>query len=285
MKLTAIIHAMTYHGQDTVPFDEGLRTLRRAGFPSVMLMSRPGGPALREGAIPDACLIDLTASDLDYIVRLAAEADIEISSVFGSGVDVSDDAAMEQTVENLIDVAKIGERLGCTFMGHPCPGAEVAGVSTDAKSDLIDRLITVMDAVAGAVPAIKFGVDVHYHGSIESVADCHYYVEQTAHDNVGILLNTGHMTTTGEPGWEVLETIPERVFIIGWKDHLTGPDLEKPVMSVELGTGHTDFARYMSALAGDTTERLHLINVEDATIPEKEDALRASLQYLEGIVT
>jgi len=107
----------------------------------------------------------------------------------------------------------------------------------------------------------------------------------TARTNAGLCLNTGHMTTAGQPGWELLETIPERVFIIGWKDHLTGPDLEKPAMSVELGTGHTDFARYMSALAGDTTERMNLINVEDATIPEKEDALRASLQYLEGIAT
>ncbi len=285
MKLTAIIHAMTYHGQDTVPFDEGLRTLRRAGFPSVMLMSRPGGPVLREGAIPDACLIDLAASDLDYIVRLAAEADIEISSVFGSGVDVSSDEAMEHTMDNLIRVAKIGERLGCTFMGHPCPRAEATGMPTEAKRDVIDRLVAVMDAVAATAPEIKIGVDVHYHGSVESVADCRYYVERAERDNVGILLNTGHMTTTGEPGWELLETIPERVFIMGWKDHLTGPDLEKPVMSVELGTGHTDFARYMSALAGDATERLHLINVEDATIPEKEDALRASREYLEGMAT
>lgn len=283
MKLTAIIHAMTYHGQDTVPFPEGLKTLRRAGFEGVMLMSRPGGPVLREGQIPQACLIDLAASDLGLIRRLAEEADIEITSVFGSGVDVSDDAAMERTVENLTGVAEIGRALGCGFMGHPCPRAEATGMSTAEKSDLIGRLLSCLDAVAAGAPEINFGVDVHYHGSIESVADCRYYVEQAAQDNVGILLNTGHMTTTGQPGWELLETIPERVFIMGWKDHLTGPDLEKPVVSVELGTGHTDFSKYVERLKADPTERLHLINVEDATIPEKEDALRASREYLQGL--
>ncbi|MCD6361815.1 MAG: sugar phosphate isomerase/epimerase [Armatimonadetes bacterium] len=283
MKLTAIIHAMTCHGEDTVPFDEGLRTLRRAGFEGVMLMSRPGGPVLREGEIPDACLIDLAASDLGAIRRLADEADIEITSVFGSGVDVSDDEAMERTVENLTGVVEIGKTLGCSFMGHPCPRAEATGMSTSDKREIIDRLLSCIDAVAAAAPEIRFGVDVHYHGSIESVADCRYYVEQAEHDNVGILLNTGHMTTTGQPGWELLETIPERVFIIGWKDHLTGPDLERPVVSVELGTGHTDFGKYIERLKGDPTQRLHLINVEDAPIPEKETALRASREYLQGL--
>ncbi len=283
MKFSAIIHAMTYHGQDTVPFPEGLRTLKRAGFDSVVLMSRPGGPVLREGQIPDACLIDLGASDVDLITSLADEAGIEVNSVFGSGVDVSDEAAMRQTVEGLSGVLDVGRRLGCRYMGHPCPRADAAGMPTADKQDLIDRLVTVMDAVAATAPEVSFGVDVHYHGSIESVADCRYYVERAENDNVGILLNTGHMTTTGQPGWELLDTIPDRVFIMGWKDHLTGPDLEKPVMSVELGTGHTDFSRYIERLKGDPTERLNLINVEDATIPEKEDALRASREYLEGL--
>jgi len=283
MNLTAIIHAMTYHGQDTVPLPEGLRTLRRAGFEGVMLMSRPGGPVLREGQVPDACLIDLTASDLDLVGRFAEDADIEITSVFGSGVNVSDDAAMEQTVETLTAVAEVGRRLGCRFMGHPCVRAEATGMTTADKRDVIDRLLRCIDAVAAAAPEVLFGVDVHYHGSVESVADCRYYVERAEHDNVGILLNTGHMTTTGQPGWELLETIPERVFIMGWKDHLTGPDLERPVVSVELGTGHTDFGKYIERLKGDPTERLHLINVEDTPIAEKEDALRASREYLQRL--
>lgn len=271
---------MTYHGQDTVPFPEALKTLRRAGFVGVMLMSRPGGPVLREGQIPDACLIDLSSSDLALVRRLAQEANIEITSVFGTGVDLSDDQAMAGTVENLSTVAAIGRALGCSYMGHPCPSALAPGMSTADKTDLIDRLVTVMDAVAAAAPEIKFGVDVHYRGVIESVADCRYYVERAAHDNVGILLNTGHMTSSGQPGWELLDLIPERVFIMGWKDHLTGPNLERPVVSVELGKGHTDFRKYIERLKGDPTERLHLINVEDVPISEKEAALRASHRYL-----
>ncbi len=283
MKLTAIIHALTHHGEDTVPFPEGLKLLRRAGFEGVMLMSRPGGEALRVDHIPARCLIDLAASDLDMIRYFADEADIEINSVFSSGVDVSDDAAMAQTVENLVGVAEIGQKLGCRYMGHPCWGADAPGMATADKREVIDRMVTVMDAVAATAPEIKFGVDVHYRGSIESVSDCQYYVERAEHDNVGILLNTGHMTTSAQPGWELLDLIPERVFIMGWKDHLTGPELERAAVSVELGTGQTDFARYIEVLKSDGTERLNLINVEDATIPEKEDALRASREYLNGL--
>lgn len=283
MSFSAIIHAMTHAGKDTMPFPRALEGLADCGFDSVMLMSRPGGPALTPGHTPDACLLDLVQSDLDLVRGCAEQAGLCINSVYASGVNASDPSAEAGSIASLRAVAEVARRLDCRFLGHSGGRAEAPGMEVADKQEGIARLARIVDAVAAEAPEMRFGVDVHYHGLVESIADCEGYLERLACDNAGILLNTGHMTTCGEPGWELAASHPDRTPIIGWKDHLTGPDLEKPVVSVQLGTGDTPLRRYVEAMKPQTVERVSVINVEDVPPEESAAALQASREYLEDL--
>ncbi|MGM0492593.1 MAG: sugar phosphate isomerase/epimerase family protein [Armatimonadota bacterium] len=283
MKFSAIIHAMTFEGEDSLSLPEACATLRECGFEGVMLMSIPGRPALQADDIPDACLLDLANSDLDAVKRIVADAGLEIVGLYCSGIDPSSAEGFQASVQSLVDGARVASELGCSHLGHGGGRSPSPGLATEAKLPLVQRLAQIVDAVAIEFPDLRLAVDAHYHGVIESVADCEQYIDELDSERAGILLNTGHMTTCGEHGWELIEQQPERVPIIGWKDHMPAPDARKPFLSVELGTGDTGLDRYVEAARGQGVERVHIINVESVMMDKKAAALRASLEYMRSL--
>ncbi|NLO05427.1 MAG: sugar phosphate isomerase/epimerase [candidate division WS1 bacterium] len=280
MTFSAIIHAMTFDGQDTLSLPEACATLRECGFEGVMLMSIPGRPALTEGNIPDACLLDLAQSDLGIVKRIVADAGLEIIGLYCAGIDPSSDATFETSVGHLRDGARVAVELGCRHLGHGGGRAPNPGLAVEAKLPLVQRLARIVDAVAAEFPETLFAVDAHYHGVIESTDDCERYIAELSSDRGGILLNTGHMTTCGQAGGELIERHPDRVPVIGWKDHRPDPAGKRPFLSVELGTGETELERYVRAALDHPADRVHVINVEHVPMQEKAQALRASLQHL-----
>lgn len=264
-------------------FPQALRALADCGFESVMLLSRPGGPVLTRGETPQACLLDLARSDLDLIEASARSVGLAIVGIYVGGVNPTDPAALADSTRSLRDICDVALRLGCCHIGHSGGRAEAPGMTVADKSEHIRRLAAIADAAASEFAQMRFGVDVHYHGVVESVADCEHYLERLSCDNAGILLNTGHMTTCGEPGWELAASHPDRTPIIGWKDHLVGPGLAKPVVSVQLGTGDAPLERYVATIKPQAVERLHLINAEDVPADRRTEALRASREHMEGL--
>ncbi|MBD3292404.1 MAG: TIM barrel protein [Armatimonadia bacterium] len=283
MKFSAIIHAMTFEGQDSLSLPEACATLRECGFESVMLMSIPGRPALKPGDIPDACLLDLANSDLDEVKRIVADEGLDIAGLYCSGIDPSSAEGFEASVGNLLEGARVARELGVRHLGHGGGRSPSPGLATEAKLPLVQRLAQIVDAVAAEYGEMLFAVDAHYHGVVESVADCERYIDELEHERAGILLNTGHMTTCGQEGWKLVEQQPDRVPVIGWKDHLPAPDARKPFLSVELGTGDTRLERYVHAACGQDVDRVHVINVESVSIDEKAEALKASLDYMRAL--
>lgn len=283
MSFSAIIHAMTYEGRDTMSLPAALQVLRDAGFEGVMLMSIPGRPALTAQETPEACLLDLAQSDLDLVKSIADKAGMEIVGLYGSGVDPTSEAAFDESVTHLRDACRAAEGLGCRHVGHSGGRAEAAGLTPEGKLEQIRRLARIVDAVAGEFGDMLFAVDAHYHGVIESVADCERYLEELSSERAGILLNTGHMTTCEQPGWELLERHPGRVPVIGWKDHRPDPDGQRPFLSVQLGTGDAPLHRYVQAARGQQVDRVHVINVEHAPMERKQSALHYSLQHLQRL--
>lgn len=283
MKFSAIIHAMTFEGQDSLSLPEACATLRECGFEGVMLMSIPGRPALTAGNIPHACLLDLANSDLDEVKRIVANEGLEIVGLYCSGIDPSTAEGFQAGVGNLLEGARVAAELGCRHLGHGGGRSPAPGLATEAKLPLVQRLAKIVDAVAAEYDDMLFAVDAHYHGIVESVADCDRYIDELEHERAGILLNTGHMTTCGQDGWRLIERNPERVPVIGWKDHLPAPDARKPFLSVELGTGDTRLDRYMEAARDQDVDRVHVINVESVSIEDKPEALKASLAYMRAL--
>jgi len=283
VKFSAIIHAMTFEGQDTLSLPEACATLRDCGFEGVMLMSIPGRPTLKADDVPDACLLDLANSDLDAVRVIVDDAGLEIVGLYCSGIDPSSAEGFQASVQSLTDGARVARELGCHHLGHGGGRSPSPGLATDAKLPLVQRLAQIVDAVATEFEEMLFAVDAHYHGVIESVADCERYIGELETDRGGILLNTGHMTTCRQDGWTLIEQYPERVPVIGWKDHVPDPDARKPFLSIELGAGDTRLERYVQAARGQDVDRVHVINVESVGMQEKPEALRASLEHMRSL--
>lgn len=280
MKLASAIYAVTEFGNDIVPFSQALRDIKECGFDSVMLLSHPTWPVLKRGEEPKACLLNLTESDWDLVQAEIAEAGLQTATIFDASIAPQEPEDMAANIDRLRATCAVAAALGCRYVGHSAPGAgpETALAQKQAP---FQRLAEVVDTVAHENPQTQFAVDVHYGGLIASVADCEYYLQQLAASNAGVLLNTGHMTTCRQRGWELAQKYPDRTPIISWKDHTAGP----PKTSVQLGTGDTPFEKYVEVIKPQSAERVHTIGVELEQVPlaQRKAALRESRQYLEEV--
>jgi hypothetical protein len=242
-----------------------------------MLLSRRGsGGVMRRGETPQGALVDLIKSDIKLVEGHMQRHGISARIVFASGIDYNDPT----TGDWLREMAEVAKELNCRFVGHSCGGAGAPGMSAGEKAEQIKALAALIDGVATDMDDIYFGVDVHYHGIVESIDDCDIYLENLAAENAGLLLNMGHMTTNELPGWEVAINYPERTPIIAWKDHLAGTDRERPAQSFQLGTADTPFEKYVEAIKPQLTDRAHVISVEGIEEGKRKEVLAASHQYI-----
>jgi sugar phosphate isomerase/epimerase len=285
MRFAASIHAFTDFGNDAVPFHEALRQIRQAGYQQVMLLSLPGRPGLHSGENPPCSLLDHSRSDPDALSQALAEAGLRLSVMFGAGADFSTDEAADAALAWLSRLCDVAMALDCRFFGHSVGTAAAPNMPTAAKAENILRLARVMDALGErCAESLYISGDVHWHGNVETVADCEFLVNQLATPNTGPLLNIGHMTTCGQDGWTLLERYPERIRFIAWKDHSLAPDRPHPVTSVELGTGDSPFERYIPIVKAQAhVERVHTIALETVPLAEKPAAMRRSLEYMAGL--
>jgi len=284
MKFAAGILAVTDFAEDVIRFSDALAVIKQCGFDQVMLLSgRDRGPVLRRGVTPDGAFVDLVASDLDVVAGQLQRAGLEPKVVFAAGIDTTTPEMAEVSAKWLLAMSKAAMRLGSRYVGHNCGRAETSGMDVARKQDDIKRLAEVVDEVAGAMPMIHYGVDIHYHGTIESVADCEYYLEQLSCKNAGLLMNMGHLTTCQQPGWELVRNYPDRTPIIAWKDHFAGTDRPRPAASFQLGTADAPFEKYAQVIKPQTTDRAHVISIEGLPEAERVDALRASRLYIEDL--
>jgi len=284
MKFAAAMLNVAGFGDKSVRFSDALQTISECGFEQVMLLSvRNSGPVLQRGVTPNGALVDLTKSDLDVVAGALERAKLQPKVVFAAGTDPTSSEMMDESVEFLRKVTAAAVELGCRHVGHSCGRAKAPGMSVAEKQDEIKRMAEIADEVASVTPAVRFAVDVHYHGVVESVADCEYYIEQLGSRNAGIGINTGHLTTCGQPGWEVAANFPDRTPIIGWKDHFAGTEGERPAASFQLGTAETPFEKYIEVIKPQTTDRAHVITFEDVPADEKKQALLASRLFMEDL--
>ncbi len=283
MRFAAGIISIAGFGEDNHRFDEVLSTISEdCGFERVMLVSLPAGPVIRRGVTPAGALLNMVASDHERIGGAVLRAGLEPKIIYAAGVNVENDVMARKSVEWLRGMAHVAVELDCHFLGHGCNRVAASGMSVVAKAEELRRLAEIVNEVAVEFPTVRFAVDAHYHAVVESIDDCDYYIEHLAVSNAGILVNTGHLTTCDQPGWELLEKYPERTPIIGWKDHVPG-DEEQVFRSIELGTGDTPLEKYVAAAKPQTVDRAHCITIEHAPVEERVAALRASREYMENL--
>jgi sugar phosphate isomerase/epimerase len=127
---------------------------------------------------------------------------------------------------------------------------------------------------------LRIGCDIHSTAWIEGVEDCRLLLDSMPCKNAGLLMNIGHLTTAQAYGWILVDEYPDRIPVVGWKDHSLAKDRPRLQYSVELGTGHSPFELYMRRFKQHPSERVHVINCEHIPDGERVAVLRRSLGYL-----
>jgi len=269
-----------------MPFPDCLQRIAEAGGEHILLLTSPAGPAIRRGQpAPESQFPDVLASEPEEVRRLASAVGLRISSLLaGRRATVDSDAAVADALAALVPYRDAARQLGCAALCLSSPGVAAPDLPVQAKRTELVRLARLMDALAaGAEGQLTVSVDVHYHSLVETVADCEVLVAAMYEPNAGLLLNIGHLTTAGQEGWRLLETAPERIHVVGWKDHSLAADRPHPVYSVELGTGDGPLRRYVRACRRLQRTTIHLVNVEHPPHGDEVPTLRRSLAYLRGL--
>lgn len=280
MILGVSLHALTDFGDDRRPFEQALALARATGVECVMLLSRPGAPGVRFGEHCPTTIIDLAESDPEAVLWSIARAGLWPALLHVGPVDVSSEEAAARSLPLLRTHAALAVRLGVGILGHSVGAAPAPGLPTAQKATAIERLAALTTAVA-AEYNLRTAADVHVGGVLETIDDCRYYRAVAEDPRVGLILNIGHMTTAGQPGWELLRERGSRVFVIGWKDHVIGGGTV--VRSVELGQGHSPFDRYVDALKTCKRRPLSVIAFENVSYSERPAALARSVHYLREV--
>ncbi|MBI2299708.1 MAG: sugar phosphate isomerase/epimerase [Armatimonadetes bacterium] len=283
MELGLSLHALTKFGDDRRPFDDALRLARRAGADHVMLLSMPGGPNVQPAQPCPATLVDAVASDPEELLWLVGKAGLYLGLLYTGGVDVRSDEAAEACLPGLRSHAALCQRLGVSILAHSVGPAPERFLSTADKSAEIERLAALMERITAEFN-LRTAADVHIGGTVETMEDVRYYQSVARDAMVGIILNIGHMTTGGQPGWELLGDRSVRVPVLAWKDHLyPPPSTEQPVVSVELGQGKSPFDKYAQVLKGRRDKPLSLVSYENVPYEAEPVVAARSLAYLREV--
>ena len=282
MRFGVVTHAVGHH----LSFEETLRTIRKIGFDSILLLTnRDAAPVNADGTCPSP-FPNVLDSNPDHVLAAVRNAGIEIGALHFSGkIDIESDEGIEATTPALKEYGECALALGCRYLTHPVPSCGRAKVPTEEKATEIKRLAACMNAVAESFAdrGLHIAVDIHHRAWVEGLDDCRLLLDSMPCENAGILLNIGHMTTAEGYGWLLVDEYPSRIPVVGWKDHSLAKDRPRPMWSVELGTGHSPFELYIRAFKRNPAGRVHLINCEDVPDEERLAALKRSHEHLKRL--
>jgi sugar phosphate isomerase/epimerase len=219
-------------------------------------------------------------------MKAVMNAGLEIASLHFSGsIDVGSDDGLEPTIAALKEYGAYAVALGCKIMTHPVPSCGRSRAPTEEKAVEIGRLATCMNATAEAYvdEGLRVAVDIHHNSWVEGLDDCRLLLDSMPCANAGVLLNIGHMTSAQGYGWLLVDEYPDRIPVVGWKDHSLAMDRPRPMWSIELGTGQSPFEMYIRAFKAHPAERVHLVNCENVPDEDRVEVLKRSHLYLQDL--
>ena len=279
MQFGVVTHAVGHH----MSFEKTLTAIKELGFNFILLLtSRVAEPVSAEGR-SESPFPNVLDSDPEHLRKAIHNAGLEIGALHFSGdIDIDSDAGIAPTIAGLKEYAAYALALDCKYLTHPVSSCGRSKVPTAEKSAEIQRLATCMNAVAETFmdEGLRIGVDIHHTAWVEGLDDCRLLLDSMPCENAGIILNIGHMTSAEGYGWLLVDEYPNRIPVVGWKDHSLAKDRPRPMWSIELGTGHSPFELYIKAFKRNAGARVHLINCENVPDEERPAVLQRSREYL-----
>ena len=279
MRFGVVTHAVGHH----MSFEKTLAAIKELGFDFILLLtSRVAEPVNSEGT-SESPFPNVLDSDPEHVRQAICNAGLEIGALHFSGdINIDSDAGIEPTIAALKEYAAYALALNCKYLTHPVPSCGRSRTPTAEKAAEIKRLATCMNAVAETFmdSGLQIGVDIHHTAWVEGLDDCRLLLDSMPCENAGLILNIGHMTSAEGYGWLLIDEYPNRIPVVGWKDHSLAKERPRPMWSIELGTGHSPFELYIKAFKRHPAARVHLINCENVPDEERLAALQRSHEYL-----
>jgi sugar phosphate isomerase/epimerase len=269
-----------------MPFEQTLAAIRKLGFDSVLLLTtRDGEPVRPEGTCPKP-FPDVLRSDPAHVLKAMGNAGLKIGAVHFSGrIEVESDEGVAKSIAALREYAQRTLALGCKFLTHHVPTCGRLRMPTAEKTPQIKRFARIMNTVAEeyAGQGLKVACDIHQTAWVEGLDDCRMLLDSMPCRSAGLLMNIGHLTTAEAYGWLLVDEYPDRIPVVGWKDHSLAKDRPRPMWSIELGTGHSPFELYVRRFKKHPADRIHLINCENVPDEERIAALGRSIVYMRNL--
>lgn len=282
MKFGVVTHAVGHY----MSFEKTLAAIKELGFDFILLLTSRGTEHVSAEGTSESPFPNVLDSDPEHVRKAIRNAGLEIGALHFSGnIDIDSDEGVEPTIAGLKEYAAYALALGCKYLTHPVSSCGRSKMPTAEKATEIKRLATCMNAVAETFMAegLRIGVDIHYTAWVEGLDDCRLLLDSMSCENAGIILNIGHMTTAEGYGWLLVDEYPNRIPVVGWKDHTLAKDRPHPMWSIELGTGHSPFELYIKAFKRNPAPRVHLINCENVPDEERIAVLQRSREYLTNL--
>jgi sugar phosphate isomerase/epimerase len=279
MKFGVVTHAVGHH----MSFERTLATIKQIGFDSILLLTSRNAEAVNSEGTSKSPFPNLLDSDPEHLRKAICNAGLEIGALHFSGkIDIQSDRGIEPTIAALKEYAVYALALDCRYLTHPVPNCGRSKIPIPEKAAEIKRLATCMNAVAETFRdgGLRIGVDIHHRAWVEGLDDCRLLLDSMPCENAGVLLNIGHMTSAEGYGWLLVDEYPNRIPVVGWKDHSLAKDRPRPMWSIELGAGHSPFELYIKAFKRNSTDRVHLINCENVPDEKRVVVLQRSHEYL-----
>lgn len=281
MQLSPMILSFTQLGEDRRPFHDSLAACRDAGYSEISLLVDPTGPVLRAGPPPSVSFIDVFRSDWALLRNTLAEHGLACRHLHAGGLDVTDMASATQSAAALSDFAVTAHNFGAEVMTFGIGPRLPEQIAWEDKVAYLDRAVgafrQVHEALAGL--PIRLGVDIHFRAPVETVRDALYVVDESGQQQVGLCLNTGHLRSSQEEGWQIIRQRPQSIVVLAYKDHTEAGS----VHSLRLGAGDTPLAEYVDAVAESETSPYQVVSIEHEPWAEKDEAVAASRRYLEDL--
>jgi hypothetical protein len=95
-------------------------------------------------------------------------------------------------------------------------------------------------------------------------------------------LNTGHLASADQPGWNLIEDLPAAVVSVAYKDHTPSQD-EPYFKSLRLDRGTTPNYEYVRRLRHSGLDVYQFLGIEDEAWEDKGMALYTSRRYIEDL--
>ena len=264
-------------------FEETLATIKELGFDFILLLTSRGAEQVNAEGRSESPFPNVLDSDPEHVRKAIRNAGLEIGALHFSGdINIDSDAGIEPTIAGLKEYAAYALALECKYLTHPVSSCGRSKVPTAEKATEIRRLATCMNTVAETFmnEGLRIGGDIHHTAWVEGLDDCRLLLDSMPCENAGIILNIGHMTSAEGYGWLLVDEYPNRIPVVGWKDHSLAKDRPRPMWSIELGTGHSPFELYIKAFKRNPGDRVHLINCENVPDAERIAVLQRSREYL-----